>query len=169
MPLQDFLSSTVEIRIFDFLAVNRKYAYNQSEINKLTGVSRSQIHEKLPAMINNHLVVIDGIAGKYKTYRLADNELVRHLISAVFEYNIAELEPASEKVESDKEEARMELPVTPMENRYYVSPYIEQSSKCNVGSSYSTSRMMLSRPRHRSATKHPAVWPDGQESNRVNK
>jgi hypothetical protein len=169
MPLQDFLSSTVEIRIFDFLAVNRKYAYNQSEINKLTGVSRSQIHEKLPAMINNHLVVIDGVAGKYKTYRLADNELVRHLISAIFEHNIAELEPASSKVENDKEEAQMESPATPIENRYYVSPYIEQSSKCHIGSSYPTSRIMLSRARHRCATKHRAAWPDGQASTRVKK
>ena len=129
MPLQDFLGSTVEIRIFDFLAVNCKYAYNQSEISKLTGISRSQIHEKLPDMIKNHLVVIDGMAGKYKTYRLADNELVSHLISAIFEHNIAELEPASETAEKDMEEARIESPATPMENRYYVSPYIEQSNE----------------------------------------
>lgn len=140
MPLKDFLGSTVEIRIFDFLAVNCKYAYNQSEISKLTGISRSQIHEKLPDMIKNHLVVIDGIAGKYKTYRLAENELVSHLTSAIFEYNIAELEPVSRKTEIDSEEARMESPAKPMENRYYVSPYIEESNEGRAGRGYSRTR-----------------------------
>jgi hypothetical protein len=139
MPLHDFFGSTVEIRIFDFLAANCKYSYNQSELSKQTGISRSQVHEKLPDMVKNHLVVIDGMAGKYKTYRLADNELVSHLISAIFEHNIAGLEPASMKAEKEMEEARLESPATSMENRYYVSPYIEQSNERRIESRHSIS------------------------------
>lgn len=129
MPLQDFLGSTVEIKLFDFLAANFKYSYNQSELSKQTGISRSRIYEKIPEMIKNNLVIIDGKAGNYKTYRIADNELVNHLVAAIFEHNFTQLESPDKETEKGMEESRMESPTKPMENRYYVSPNIELRNK----------------------------------------
>lgn len=82
MALADFLGDSSEIRIIDFLADNMDQVYNQTEISENTGLSRTTVNQKIPVLIQNNIVVVDQSVGKFKTFRLADNDLVKFLISA---------------------------------------------------------------------------------------
>ncbi|MDY0387793.1 MAG: hypothetical protein RBT65_11865 [Methanolobus sp.] len=85
MSLQDFLGKTVEIRIIDFLAENRAFSYNQTEISKCLGVSRTSVNQKLPELIFNGIVDVKETHGNVNSYQLANNGIVKKLISSVFE------------------------------------------------------------------------------------
>ncbi len=82
MALEDFLGVTSEIRIIDFLADNMDRSYNQTEICDCTGLSRTTVNQKIPELIQKNVVVVDREVGKFKTFRLADNDIVKYLIAA---------------------------------------------------------------------------------------
>ena len=85
MALQDFLGKTMEIRIIDFLAQNRAFTYNQTEISECLGVSRTSVNLKLPDLIFNGIVEVKEKQGNANYYQLANNGIVKKLISSVFE------------------------------------------------------------------------------------
>lgn len=82
MALVDFLGDTSEIKIIDFLADNMDQSYNQTEISEYTGLSRTTVNKKIPELIQNELVTVDKAVGKFKTFRLADNEIVKLLVAS---------------------------------------------------------------------------------------
>jgi DNA-binding transcriptional regulator GbsR (MarR family) len=82
MALEDFLGDTSEVRIIDFLADNMDRSYNQTDISESTGLSRTTVNQKIPELIKNNIVVIDRQVGKFKTFKLAENDIVKFLISA---------------------------------------------------------------------------------------
>lgn len=130
MSLKEIFRNRVELQIFDFLAENLGLSYNQSEINKQTGISRSILSRKLPEMVERHILAVDGEVGRYKTYRLADNEIVNNLIAAVYAYNAIISEHLENEVKETLEEAKRESTTVEMENRYYVSPKIIMEPQC---------------------------------------
>lgn len=92
MALEDFLGATSEIRIIDFLADNMDCSYNQTEISECTGLSRTTVNQKMPELIHKNVVVIDREVGKFKTFRLADNDIVKYLITAALVQSFKEAE-----------------------------------------------------------------------------
>lgn len=85
MSLQDFLGKTVEIRIIDFLAENKTFSYNQTEISKCIGISRTSVNQKLPELIFNGIVDVKETQGNVNSYQLANTGIVKKLIGSVFE------------------------------------------------------------------------------------
>jgi hypothetical protein len=92
MSLEDFLGNTSEIKIIDFLADNMDRSYNQTEISECTGLSRTTVNQKMPELIQKNVVVIDREIGKFKTFRLADNDIVRYLIAAALVHSFKDAE-----------------------------------------------------------------------------
>lgn len=90
MALQDFLGETSEILIFDFLADNMDRSYNQSELSEFTGLSRTTVNQKIRDMVRNNLVVVDKEVGKFKTFKLARNDIVKFLIVASMAHSFME-------------------------------------------------------------------------------
>ncbi|BAI62156.1 hypothetical protein MCP_2084 [Methanocella paludicola SANAE] len=90
MALEDFLGGTSEVRIIDFLADNMDQSYNQTDISENTGLSRTTVNQKIPELIRNNIVVIDSQVGKFKTFKLADNDLVKLLISASLAHSFSQ-------------------------------------------------------------------------------
>jgi DNA-binding transcriptional ArsR family regulator len=120
MSLQDILGKTAEIRIIDFMAENYGNSYTQWELYELTGISRTVLYKKLPALVKKGILEINGQVGRYKAYRLADNEIVNKLITLVHEYNLIEAgKPEDEETREPESE-----PMVPTENRYYKDPGI---------------------------------------------
>lgn len=92
MALEDFLGDTSEIKIIDFLADNMDRSYNQTEISENTGLSRTTVNQKIPGLIQNNIVIVDREVGKFKTFRLADNDIVKFLISASLAHSFKQAE-----------------------------------------------------------------------------
>ncbi len=97
MALEDFLGKTSEIKIIDFLAENMDNSYTQTEISKFTRLSRTTVNTKIPEMIRNNLIEIHEEVRQMKTYRLADNEIVKKLISASLEHSFKQAESTQEE------------------------------------------------------------------------
>jgi DNA-binding transcriptional regulator GbsR (MarR family) len=103
MALEDFLGDTSEIKIIDFLADNMDCSYNQTEISENTGLSRTTVNQKIPCLIQNNIVVVDREVGKFKTFMLADNDLVKFLISASLAHSFGQAEnPLSDEEQREK-------------------------------------------------------------------
>ncbi len=119
MSLQNFLGYSAEIAIIDFLAECDPNSYTISELSEFTGLSRTTVHNKLPGLIMNRLVEVDGQAGHVKTYRLARNDFVGTLITAVFQHSFMMADVDDE--DKALEEIKTKIDVTPeySENRYY--------------------------------------------------
>lgn len=100
MALEDFLGKTSEIKIFDFLAENGEFTYNQTEISECTGLSRTIVNQKIPDLIYNGLIEIKSNKGNVNYYQLADNKIVGKLIGAVFENSFYVAEYDDEENES---------------------------------------------------------------------
>jgi len=98
MALEDFLGQTSEIKVIDFLADNMDRSYNQTEISENTGLSRTTVNQKIPELIQSNILVVDQAAGKFKTYKLADNDIVKFLVIATFAHSFKQAEnPLSEE------------------------------------------------------------------------
>ncbi|CAJ36385.1 helix-turn-helix domain-containing protein [Methanocella arvoryzae] len=119
MSLQSFLGRSSEITIVDFLAENNDFAYTISEISEFTGLSRPTVHSKLPMLIHNRLIEIDSQAGHVKTYRLARNEFVGTLITAVYQHSFLMADAEADSVALDKIGAEIDRKPEYSENRYY--------------------------------------------------
>ncbi|OPY29036.1 MAG: hypothetical protein A4E28_01123 [Methanocella sp. PtaU1.Bin125] len=119
MAMRDIFESPSAIAIFDFLAANDGFSYTISEISEFTALSRATVHNKLPALILNRLIEIDGVAGHVKTYRLAHNELVTGLVTAVFQHSfmMADIEDEGQALEQIKSSIGRQPEYS--ENRYY--------------------------------------------------
>ncbi len=108
MALEDFLGDTSEIKIIDFLADNMDLSYNQTEISENTGLSRTTVNQKIPQLIQNNIVIVDREVGKFKLFRLADNDTVKYLISASLTHSFRQAEnPLSD--EDQKEQIKKQL------------------------------------------------------------
>ena len=82
MALEDFLGVTSEIKIIDFFADNYDRSYNQTEISEHTGLSRTTVNQKIPELIQKNIIIIDREVGKFKTFKLADNDIIKYLIAS---------------------------------------------------------------------------------------
>jgi len=100
MALEDFLGETSEIKIIDFLADNMDHSYNQTELSENTGLSRTTISQKIPQLIQGNIVMVDNEVGKFKTFKLAENEIVKFLISASLTHSFQQ----AENPQNDKEQ-----------------------------------------------------------------
>lgn len=123
MALEDFLGETSEIKIVDFLAENMDNSYNQTEISEFTGLSRTTVNKKMTELIQNNILEIYEELGRLKTYRLADNEIVRKLIAASLEHSFKQAENPLEE-EEVREEIRRRIGLVPTseENRFHIEP-----------------------------------------------
>lgn len=83
--MQDFLGKTIEIRIIDFLAENKTFSYNQTEISKCLEISRTSVNQKLPVLIFNGIVDVKETHSNVNSYQLANTGIVKKLIGSVFE------------------------------------------------------------------------------------
>jgi DNA-binding transcriptional ArsR family regulator len=92
MALEDFLGVTSEIRIIDFLADNMDCSYSQTDICEHTGLSRTTVYQKIPELIQKNIVVIDREVGKFKTFKLADNDIIKYLMAAALVESFKEAE-----------------------------------------------------------------------------
>ncbi|MDQ1251211.1 MAG: hypothetical protein QG646_280 [Euryarchaeota archaeon] len=100
VSLADFLGSTSEIRIIDFLAENMDMAYNQTELRKCLGMSRTIINQKIPILMHNNIIEVKEFKGNTKKYGLKKNSLVNKLISAIYEHSFKMAESEGEEEES---------------------------------------------------------------------
>ncbi|MGA9141479.1 MAG: helix-turn-helix domain-containing protein [Methanocella sp.] len=119
MSLQNFLGCSSEIAIVDFLAENNEYAYTISEISEFTGLSRTTVHHKLPMLIYNRLIEIDGQAGHVKTYRLARNDFMGTLITAVYQHSFMMADVDDEDKALEQIKTKIDRHPEYSENRYY--------------------------------------------------
>ena len=119
MALEDILGKSSEITIFDFLAFNSDNSYTISEISEFTSLSRTTVHSKLPMLILNKLVEIDGVAGHVKTYRLAHNDLVTSLVTAVFQHSFMMADVDDEDKALEQIKTKIDRQPEYSDNRYY--------------------------------------------------
>ncbi len=102
MALEDFLGQTSEIKVIDFLADNMDRSYNQTEISENTGLSRTTVNQKIPELIQSNIVVVDQEVGKFKTFKLADNDIVKFLVIASLAHSFNQAEnPLSEEAQRE--------------------------------------------------------------------
>ncbi|AKB79937.1 hypothetical protein MSHOH_3454 [Methanosarcina horonobensis HB-1 = JCM 15518] len=99
MSLADFLGSTSEIKIIDFLAENMDMAYNQTEISECLGISRTVVNQKIPVLIYNNIVEIKECKGNTKKYGLKENSLVNKITSAIYDHSFRMAEYKEEEDE----------------------------------------------------------------------
>ncbi|MDY6957764.1 MAG: hypothetical protein SVK08_01270 [Halobacteriota archaeon] len=92
-----FLGETPEIKIIDFLAENMDIDYNQTEISEFTGLSRTTVNKKIPELIYNNIIEKKGRIGQTEVYQLADNEIVKNLISASLHFSF--IMPRNKKID----------------------------------------------------------------------
>ncbi len=120
MSLEDFLGETSEIKMVDFLAENMDNSYNQTEISEFTGLSRTTVNKKIPEMIHNNILKVEDELGNLKTYRLADNEIIKMLIAASLEHSFRQAEnPLDEEEAKEKIRALIGITYTDEVNRFY--------------------------------------------------
>lgn len=100
MSLADFLGSTSEIKIIDFLVENMDMAYNQTEISECLGISRTVVNQKIPVLMYNNIIEIKECKGNTKKYGLKENSLVNKIISSIYEHSfkIAEYEEEEDEL-----------------------------------------------------------------------
>jgi hypothetical protein len=123
MALEDFLGETSELKIIDFLAENMDNSYNQTEISEFTRLSRTTVNKKIPEMIHNNILEIKKELGPLKTYQLADNDIVKMLISASLLHSFKQAENPLEEEEAKEILQRMiGYPSIREPNRYYIKP-----------------------------------------------
>ncbi len=123
MALEDFLGETSEIKIVDFLAENMDQSYNQTEISEFTGLSRTTINKKITELIQNNVLEIHEELGRLKTYRLADNEIVKMLIAASLAHSFKQAEnPLDEEEVREIIGRKIGLAPTSEENRFHIEP-----------------------------------------------
>lgn len=102
MALEDFLGQTSEIKVIDFLAENMDRSYNQTEISENTGLSRTTVNQKIPELIQSNILVVDKAVGRFKTFKLADNDIVKYLVIASLAHSFKQAEnPLSEEAQKD--------------------------------------------------------------------
>jgi hypothetical protein len=102
MALEDFLGQTSEIKVIDFLAENMDGSYNQTEISENTGLSRTTVNQKIPELIQSNILVVDKAVGKFKTFKLADNDLVKYLVIASLAHSFKQAEnPLTEEEQKE--------------------------------------------------------------------
>lgn len=102
MALEDFLGQTSEIKVIDFLAENMDRSYNQTEISENTGLSRTTVNQKIPELIQSNILIVDKAVGKFKTFKLADNDIVKYLVIASLAHSFKQAEnPLSEEEQKD--------------------------------------------------------------------
>lgn len=121
MALEDFLGSTSEIKIIDFLAENMDNSYNQTELSEFTDQSRTTINKKIPELIHNNILEIREEIGKLKTYQLADNDIVKMLIAATLKHSFKQAENLLDEEEAKEEIYRkigIDIPIGEP-NRFY--------------------------------------------------
>jgi hypothetical protein len=111
VALIDFLGNTSEIVILDFLMGNPGTSYTIAEISQLTGLSRTTIYGKLPAMMAGRLVEIDDDLRHVKTFKLCDNATVNNLYNAVFAHSFGQ---ADEPLQEDEAVEKMRRRVGPL-------------------------------------------------------
>jgi len=99
MSLADFLGSTSEIKIIDFLAENMDMAYNQTEISECLGISRTVVNQKIPLLTYNNLIEIKECRGNIKKYGLKENSLVNKILSAIYDHSFKTAEYEEEEDE----------------------------------------------------------------------
>lgn len=99
MSLADFMGSTSEIKIIDFLAENMDMAYNQTEISECLGISRTVVNQKIPLLIYNNIIEIKEFKGNIKKYGLKENSLVNKIISAIYDHSFRMAEYEKEEGE----------------------------------------------------------------------
>jgi len=87
VSLADFLGSTSEIKIIDFLVENMDMSYNQTEISECLGMSRTVVNQKLPLLIYNQIVEIKKCNGNIKKYGLKENSLMNKLIALIYDHS----------------------------------------------------------------------------------
>jgi len=121
MSLADFLGSTSEIKIIDFLAENMDTAYNQTEISECLGISRTVVNQKIPKLIYNKIIEIKELKGNTKKYGLTENNLVNKIIAAIYDHSFRMAE-----YEGDEDEILSE-----MSDKYQASP--EEKCDCYCG------------------------------------
>jgi hypothetical protein len=92
MSLCDFLGNTSEIVILDFLMGNPESSYTIAEISQLTGLSRTTVYAKVPEMMANGLIEVDGEIRQVKTFKITDNAIIKNLFGAVFAHSFREAE-----------------------------------------------------------------------------
>ncbi|MDI9395895.1 MAG: hypothetical protein QM426_11025 [Euryarchaeota archaeon] len=121
MSLADFLGSTSEIKIIDFLAENMDMAYNQTEISECLGISRTVVNQKIPVLIYNNIIEIKEFKGNTKKYGLKENSLVNKIIATIYDHSfrIAEYEVGEEEILSE------------ISDKYQASP--EEKCDCYCG------------------------------------
>lgn len=90
MSLCDFLGNTSEIVILDFLMGNPESSYTIAEISRLTGLSRTTVYAKVPEMMANGLIEIDGEIRQVKTFKITDNAILKNLFNSVFAHSFRE-------------------------------------------------------------------------------
>lgn len=87
MSLVDFLGCTPEIKMIYFLAENMDMAYNQTEISKCIGISRTIVNQKIPTLIYNNIIEVKNSKGNTKKYGLKENSLVDDIISSIYDHS----------------------------------------------------------------------------------
>lgn len=121
MSLADFLGSTSEIKIIDFLAENMDVAYNQTEISECLGISRTVVNQKIPLLIYSNIIEIKECKGNIKKYGLKENSLVNKIISAIYDHSFR-------MAEYEKEEDEL---LSEISDKYQSSP--EEECDCYCG------------------------------------
>ena len=89
MSLADFLGSTSEIKIIDFLVENIGMNYNQTEISECIGISRTVVNQKIPTLVYNNIIEMKECKGNVKKYGLKENSIVKALISMIYDHSFA--------------------------------------------------------------------------------
>jgi len=121
LSLQDFLGKTIKIQIIDFLAENRAFTYNQTELSQCLGVARTSVNQNLPELIFNGIVDVKETHGNVNSYQLANNELVKKLVGSVFENSF--LVSKCDELEEAIKEKEIVGPINYAEEcRYYCDP-----------------------------------------------
>jgi len=102
MALEDFMGQTSEIKVIDFLAENMDRSYNQTEISENTSLSRPTVNQKIRELIQSNILVVDTAVGKFKTFKLADNDIVKYLVIASLAHSFKQAEnPLSEEEQKE--------------------------------------------------------------------
>jgi predicted transcriptional regulator len=122
VALTDFLGNTSEIAILDFLMGNPETSYTIAEISRLTGLSRTTIYGKLPAMMANHLIEIDDDLRQVKTFKISDNARVNNLYDAVFAHSFGQADQPLQEEEAVEKMRRRVGPLTAGQDQHRSLP-----------------------------------------------
>lgn len=152
MALQDFLGKCSEVILIDFLAENAGFSYTISEISEQTGLSRTTVHTKLPDLIMNNIIEVDGEAGHVKTYRLANNGLVKKIMGVIYQHSLMQAEePLEEEEAIEIIKSKIDEYPEYVESRYYKSAESEQTSTLPINMSKNTLKEKVVTANHASS------------------